>query len=55
MVTSETEAIEGKASPLNPSVRILNKSLELYIFEVACRLKANPTWSAAIPLPLSIT
>ena len=37
--TWATEAIEAKASPRNPIVRIANKSSALLIFEVAWRSK----------------
>jgi len=51
----DTEAIDGKASPLKPKVLILNKSKEEEILLVAWRLNANKASSRSIPHPSSST
>ena len=50
----ETEAIEGKASPRNPSVATVSRSSALWIFEVAWRSKASRASSRVMPQPLSV-
>ena len=53
--TSATEAIEGRASPRNPSVFILKRSWADEIFEVAWRSKAMRASIGDMPFPSSIT
>ena len=50
----ETEAMEGSASPRNPSVATLSKSSAFLIFEVAWRSKARRASSRTMPQPLSV-
>src|ERR1700676_4032510 len=51
----ETAAIEGSASPRNPSVAIESKSSAVRSFDVACRSNASSASSCIIPVPSSIT
>ena len=51
----EMEAIDGRASPRNPSVEIESKSSAVRNFEVACRSNASRASSWFIPVPSSIT
>ena len=55
MVTFDTAAMLGKASPRKPSVFIENKSSVVAILLVACGKKAVATSSAFMPMPLSLT
>ena len=55
MLTRATDAIDASASPLNPSVPILSRSVDSLILLVAWRINAVLTSSASIPLPLSVT
>ncbi len=50
----DTDAIDGSASPRNPSVATLSRSSVFLIFEVACRSKASMASSRTIPQPLSV-
>ncbi len=51
----DTEAIEGNASPRNPSVVIAARSSALEILLVACRDRASASSASGIPLPSSRT
>ena len=53
--TSETAAIEGKASPRKPRELIENKSSSVYNLLVACLWKAKRASSFSMPIPLSVT
>ena len=55
ILSRDTEAIDGKASPLNPEVLTSCKSSKERIFEVECFWKANFASSASIPSPSSLT
>jgi len=52
-IKRETAAIEGNASPRNPSVEISNKSSAVRILLVACRSNASNASSCVIPWPSS--
>src|SRR6185437_6008135 len=54
-VSRDTAAIEGSASPRNPSVAIESKSSAVRSFDVACRSNASSASSCGIPLPSSVT
>ena len=54
-VTRATDAIDGRASPLNPKVGIEIRSDDSSIFEVAKRSNAVVICSDGMPVPLSIT
>ena len=54
-ITFDTDAIDGKASPLKPRDDILNKSSSVYSLLVACLSKHSLASSLFIPVPLSIT
>ena len=54
-MTSDTAAIEGRASPLKPREDIFHKSSSVYNLLVACLWKANGASSLFIPIPLSVT
>ena len=47
--------MEAKASPRKPIVRILNKSSDVLIFDVACRSKLMRASVSDIPQPSSMT
>src|ERR1039458_10433629 len=47
----ETEAMEGSASPRNPSVEMESRSLTLRSLLVACRSKARSASSRNMPQP----
>jgi hypothetical protein len=51
----DTEAMEGSASPRNPSVRILARSAGSLILLVACRSSESRASSRPIPQPSSAT
>ena len=53
--TSETDAILARASPLNPSVSIANKSSRISILLVEYRSKAIDNSASGIPQPSSVT
>ena len=53
--TRATEAIDGSASPLNPSVAMPDRSEDSSILLVANRSKATAISSGPIPWPLSVT
>ena len=53
-VKTLTDAIEGRASPRKPRVRIRKRSAWFLILLVAWRRRANSTSSWAIPWPLSV-
>ena len=55
MVNRETEAMVGSASPRNPSVATLVRSLTSRILLVAWRWMAMRASSMLMPLPLSVT
>ena len=50
----ETDAIDGSASPRNPSVATLSRSSVFLIFDVAWRSKASMASSRTMPQPLSV-
>ena len=54
ILSLETEAIEGNASPLNPEVLTVCKSSKERIFDVECFWKANSASSASMPSPSSL-
>src|SRR4030043_808036 len=54
-LTFETDAIDERASPLNPIVFILNRSSSLESLLVACLWKQRRASSLSIPSPLSDT
>ena len=53
-VSRPTAPSEGSASPRNPKLRMLVRSVPS-IFEVACRSSASPSSPAGIPCPSSAT
>ena len=55
MVTRETEAMDGSASPRKPSVRMSVSSSPEAILDVAWFSKAMRTSLGAMPQPLSVT
>ena len=55
MVTSATESMLARASPRNPKLATLSRSVSVRILLVACRLSARGKSSLAMPQPLSAT
>src|SRR5512134_3679348 len=55
ILTFDTEAIEGSASPRNPYVAIFRRSSAVRILLVVCRRTASSTSPAVIPIPSSDT
>ena len=53
--TRATEAIDGRASPLKPSVAMPDRSEDSSILLVANRSNARPISPGAMPWPLSVT
>ena len=49
----ETDAIDGRASPLNPEVLTALRSSKERIFDVECFLNAREASSRSIPQPSS--
>ena len=54
-VSSETAAIEGRASPRKRRVVMLRSLAAVRSFEVACLEKGVSTWWPGMPVPLSWT
>ena len=55
IVNLETDAMDGIASPLNPSVSMFSISSTSRILDVACRSSERRALSRFIPHPLSLT
>ena len=53
--TCATAAMDASASPRNPIVVSENKSVDCWIFDVACRSNARRASVALMPFPLSMT